>query len=751
MRETTVDERTLLASHERVVGVRCEVQNASQTWKQLTSLSGLGFADLDFFIGATWQTDIDAPTWTGTLSLASERILDALTGEKVSIASYMETSPANVDDDDNPAPLIEGMRRIRWFTTVESLDGAISTEHKVFDGYVVGIEQKDDIEVSVSDLGHRLVIAQIKDERVYEPGLLSTRLQDILNDNLGVEAPTLVVDASMSVDPVMLSSKFKVERGRVMQTIRDLAFRTVGANVRYMWVGEDMQLVLFMPPRTKAVADFTYDKNAMYPTPSWKENTDDVRNTGRHYFQKKGTRALSFTEYDVPESIAKYKERYFEFREGVGSELQDPVSSKRFLKIAIDDLAQPKAEKQYTSLYNWASDVYDLYTLVANDVQYSSNQSLATTRVSHTINVAEQTTSFDTRGNIAGFSRRWIAVEGKGSDAPSDDLTTVSLGMGGEGSMYGGELFNGKVDGCLWPYLFIGKNIKRIHIWHRENKPGNPVTLWPPTSSDMYKAVTLERPEGRIPRDGNFTFPDSPVFGPRAGQTVWRMLVPLPTTPGARGGVIIQAETFDGTFLAQERLDWVAEDGAGTTEPNAGSIVVTRIDATTVRVTGSVAGGEVGTVLVFRDGINIDQIDVTSGSFSWDDPELHSERSYKYTFCRFSNNRSGGRNTVFVDAWSTTFAFADDTPARVVLPDGSPRVKIAWSGTPVGTTHVRVLKSKDSGHYDLWNEAATVPVADLPYYDAVVYAGQYYQLEALDATGAVLDTSDPEYWSYLDR
>ena len=751
MRERTVDETTLLASRERVVGVRLEIQNVDGTWREYTNLSdeiGSAFEDLDFFIGASWENDIDAPTWTGTVTLAAERIINALTGEAVSIAPYMETSPANVDDAGDPAPAIEGMRRIRWFTTTEALDGSLSSEHKVFDGFITEIEQKDDMTLQVSDLGHELVIAQIEDERVYEPGLLEDRIQNILDDNMGVGAFPLVVDPGIA-GTVELSSKFKVERGKVMQTIRDLAFRTVGANVRYMWNGENMELRLFMPPRDKVVADFTYDKNMMYPTPSWKEKTDDVRNKGRHYFTSKTKHTVGYTEYEVPASIAKYKKRYFEFKEGVGSELNDEASSKLFLQTAINDLAQPKAEKQFTSLYNWAADVYDLYTLVANNKQYSTNQSLATTRVRHTISASEQTTQFDTRGNVAGFSRRWISVEGKGKTPPNENTLTATLGMGAEGSMYGNELWNGKVDGTMWLYLFIGAHIKRVHIWHRETVPGALVTLWPPTSSDMYKAVTLERPEGAIPRDGNFTFSGAVGDNPFAGRRVWRTIVPLPTTPDARAGVIVQCETFgEGTMGPQERLEGVATDPVGGVDPGGfASLDVVRDSPTNVHVTLTPASAG-GTVLVFRDGINIDQIDVTAGTEAeWDDPDLHANRSYKYQFVRFANNMSGVRETVLVEVLTESLVFANDTPKLEILAGGEPRVRIEWSGAPVGTTHILIRKSRDSGHYDVWQDVARVPIANAPYLDVVVVAGQFYQLQALDADGVVLDTSQPIFWA----
>jgi hypothetical protein len=749
-RTATATELSVLAdSYRRVSPVRVEIQNGSGTWKALTNLSGTGFSGLNFFKGATWTDDVDAATWTGTVTLAES--LKAASGAEISIAPDVESSPANVDDTLAYNPLIDGMRRIRWYTTTGRLGGVDASEQKAFDGYVVNYAQQSQISLRVADLGHLLVITQIEDERTYgtPAGVtLSSVIQQILDDNMGVGAYTLVVEAG-EVATAMVR-EFKQDRVKVMEAIRSLAQLTVGANVRFMWnAAGEMELRLFMPPRNKTTPDFTFSADNYEPVPSFERNTEDIRNKGRLYYKDKGKQTVVFVPGKVQESIDRYFPRYFEFREIAAKHVVNETAATTMLDKALSDMAFPKAEKKFTTLYSWRHEVHDLFTMSANGKQYTTDQPMFVTRVTHTLGGPKETRSaFELRGTVAGFYSRWKILIGPAETPVNDDVDTVSLGMGGEGSMYGGELFNGIVDGCVWPYLFLGLNIKRVHIWHRETPPGATVTLWPPTGSDMYKAVTIDRPEGRIPREGNYTFPDLPIHGPRAGKRVWRILVPLPTTPDSTAGVIIQAETFEGKFGAQERLEAVATD-VGTDPGSLSTLDVTRINATTVRVTGSGAG--TNAVLILRDGINIDQITPVAGSFTWDDEELHAERSYKYEVFLLSNATSGERTTVFIDPWAPDLAFADDTPSYAVLAGGESRVKIAWSGTPVGTTHVRVLKSRDSGHYDPWTVATTVAVAAQPWYDVVVYAGQFYQLQALDGPdGNVLDTSDPAYWSFRD-
>lgn len=743
MRPRIANENTLLNTFGRAVTARVEIQNASGTWKNYSNLTRSGFfSNLDFVRSLQWGTDIDAPTWTGKVTLAASRIL--ADGSEVSISPYMEMSPANVDDGGAPASAITGMRRIRWYTTMSQLDASFSSEHKVFDGYVTKIRHSNDLELTVSDLGHLLVITQIKDERIYEKGvLLGEALQAILDNTMGVGVIPLTVDPALAA--VELSSEFKQDRVKVMEAIRNLAFKTVGANVRYLWSGEEMVLTAFMPPRTKTVPDFSYDKQQMFANVDFVEETEDVRNSGRLYYQDADKKAVVFVEYTVPASITKYKERYFEFKEPAVSEINTEVEAKAYLKTAIDDLAQPKAEKKYDAPYNWASDVYDLYTLVANNIHYSTSQLQAVSSVNHNISRAIAKTTFGTRGNIAGFSHKWIAVEGGGPVADNNNRLVVGDGMTPEGSMYGGELFNGEPDGCMWLHLKIGKNIRRVHVWARQTSPSELVVLWPPTSSDMYKAVTLDRPEGRIPREGNFTYGP----GPYEGRTVWSIIVPIPTIPGQTRTVIVQGEDYSGNFGPQSRYQAVAADSPGSLEVTGfTSISITRPSATTIRVSYTPVD-PVGTALFFRDGIMIDyHSDVlTAGApVVWNDEELHADKQYKMQVMRLSNGRSSARTIALIPAWTTSLVFANGTPA-LYESGGQLRVRIEAGGLPVGTTHIRVEKSRDSGHYDPWTVATTLPVASFPFYDVVVIAGQGYRLVALNSSGAVLDTSQPVYWT----
>lgn len=748
MRERTADENTVLASRERIVTGYVEIQNASGTWKNYAALTRDGFfSDLDFFVGAEWGTDIDAPTWTGQITLAPSLVTNVATGESVSISPYIEDSPANVDDLGAHAPAVEGMRRVRVFATTSLLDGTLASTKKVFDGYVVEVEHGAELVLTVSDLGHRLVIAQIEDERVYKKGvLLETAIQQMIDHALGAETVPLVVDPGIA-GLVELSSDFKQDRVRLMEAIRTLAFKTVGANVRYMWnAAGEMELRLFMPPRVKSVADFTFDKNLMEPNVGFREKTDDVRNAGRLYYQDSDKKAVVFVPLEVQGSIDKYKRRYFEFREDAVSEINTRDEALAFLTDAISDLSTPKAEKQYTSPFNWASDVWDLYTLTANEIHYSTDQQFATTRVANTLGAGVATTRYDVRGTLAGYVRRWIAVEGEGPRPPNEDTLLAADAANGEATMYGGELFAGKegpvTNGCVWLYLKIGASIRRVHIWARQNSPDNAVVLWPPTSSLMYKAVTIERPEGRIPREGNFTYGP----GPLEGRTVWSIVVPIPTNENHTRTLIVQAEDFDGNFGAQQRFSVVAEDFAAPEPGELTDISITRIDATTVRVAYTPATA--GATLFFRDGIMIDSQQDPPGATpqEWLDEELHPDKQYKYQVVRIDSGRSGPRTIVFVPAWTTTLAFANATPAYDET-SGAPRVRIEVSGAPVGTVSVRVEKSRDVGHYEPWTEAITLPIASFPFYDVVVVAGQGYRLVALDVNGDVLDTSQPAYWT----
>lgn len=755
-RTSTTLEKTVLGERSRLISpVRVEVMDTALAWQPLHNLTIGAGSGLNFFKQATWGTNVDAPTWTGTVQLA-ESIRKA--GVEYSIAPDVLTSPIN-----SPDPLLDGMRRIRWFGTTKRLDGTAGTEHKQFDGYIVDLEQQDGIALTVSDLGHLLVQTQIEDTRVYgsDAGeLIQTVIQQILDDNMGVGVVTLVVDASITSVPATKVKKFAQDRVRVMEAIRGLALNTIGACVRYMWNGEDMELRLFMPPRAKVTADFTFTADNYEPKPKWARKTDDVRNVGRLYFQDTNNKTVAFVEASVPASVTRYGRRYFEFREIATKNIDSTPEGQRMIDAAVADLAFPKAEKAFTTQFAWPFEPWDLFTMTANGRQYTTDQPQYVTAVTHTLGTAGATrSSFDTRGTIAGFFNNWLVQEGKGATPPDDDSLFVQSGYFGEGTMYGGELFSeiggiGEPNGCIWVFCFVGKDIRRIHGWARNNAPGTLVPDWPPTSANMYKAFTIERPEGDRAL-GNFVWPGGaePMEGdPYVGINFWRTIIPVPTgrnNDGTIRTIIIMPETWDGSFGEEVRISAAAIDDANPDPGGFTSLTVTRIDPTTVRVVASTAPDSPGSgIFIFRDGVNIDSFNQPGGSggpFTWDDTGLKAQKQYRYSIFRIRNAHSGERTQFTIDPWGTAFSFAAGTPTLSMAFPG-PRVVIDVAGVPAGTDKIEVQKSKDSGQYDPWTTAARLNVSDFPFLDAVAKAGQYYKLVAFDTGNVVVGSTLPVFW-----
>ena len=745
MRTLTTAERTILQSDERDIATRVQVQDAVGAWRTLGALSGTGFTNLDYVIGLDWGRSIDDPTWTGTVTLASSAT--AASGAEVSISPYMESSPANAG-----GPLLEGMRRIRWYTTTGSLAGGDGTEHKVFDGYIVEVNHdKDEIQLQVSDLGHLLVITQIEAERPYgpEPGgpdyFLEDAVQAILDDNFGAGVIPLVVDASITgADSVKLTSKFKVERIKVMEAIQNLVQNTVGAVCRYIWNGEEMELRLFLPPRNTEPLDeddslFSYPGNRLDVAAGFRVRTEDIRNVGTIRWKDATKKAVCSLTLTVPESVALYKRRYFELTE-VGQINSEP-QARRLLTNLINDLAQPKAEGSYQTDYNWAADVYDTYTFVANGVQFTSDQLHAVTKVSHSLAAGRADTNLETRGNVAGYSRQWIRVEGPGEEPSDRDDINVTVNAYAEGSMYGNELFNGKVDGCIWVVLRWGISVRRVHIWARQTKAGVTPALWPLTSSDNYKAITLDRPEGATPR-GNWVRESD-------GKIVWQHQLPIATNPGDQRTFIIQAEGDNGTKSKQVRLGPItASDPApGMEAPPLASWSVARVDATTIRYTWTASVSGTHQVIIMRDRIGIDMVTrTTPGPHTYDDKEVHADRSYECAVISWFTPCSGPREIAFIQPWEETIKFG--TPPDLVYVDGEPKVRIyAPIDVPESTTIIRLQKSVDSGQTEDWTTITEIEVDDFPYLDAIVMTGQFYRYQAVDDTGETLDTSQPMYWT----
>jgi len=756
-RARTSGEDVILAAKDRVIApVRLQIRDSSLTWRTITNLSGTGFSGLNFLKSCSCSDDVDAATWTGVVNLAAS--IKTSPSTRISIAPDVTASPIN-----SPDPLIDGMRRIRWYDTTGRI-GVAGTEHLMFDGYIVDFDQQgNDLALQVADLGHDLVVAQIADKRVYgsDTGvLIQDVIQQILDDNMGTGAYTLVVDSAIVSAGVMVR-KFEQDRVHVMDAIRSLAQNTIGANCRFMWNDSDaMELRLFMPPRSKTTADFTFNADNYERNPRWRRNTSDIRNFGRLYYadRNKGN-AVVFVESFVDASITRYKPRYFEFVEDAVKNIDTQVEAQDMLDKAIADLSTPKAEKSFTTQLAWPFQIHDLFTMVANGDQYDVDQPQYVTKLTHNWGDAKSTrTAFETRGTVAGFYNNWLIQHGRGPRPPETDSLALVLGAAQEGTMYGDELFSdiggiGQTNGCIWPFLFVGSGIRRIHVWGRQNAPGTLVPDWPPVSADIYKACTIERPEGKVPR-GNFVWPGdaTPVStDPYNGISFWRTVIPIPTgieNDGTIRTLIIKAETWDGTFGEEQRVTGTAIDGSGSDPTGFTSLTVNRIDATTVEIVATPADTSASSIFIFRDGVNIDQIEQDAGDggpFTWQDPELKPEKEYRYSVFRFDNGHSGPRTQITISPWGTAFGFATGTPT-LDFSFGGPKVLIDITGVPTGTTQVEVQKSKDNGQYDQWTVATRMDVADFPFKDVVAKAGQYYRLVAYDSGGAILDTCPSFFW-----
>lgn len=307
--------------------------------------------------------------------------------------------------------------------------------------------------------------------------------------------------------------------------------------------------------------------------------------------------------------------------------------------------------------------------------------------------------------------------------------------------MYGGELFNGLVDGCIWLLIYWGFTMKRLHIWARNNDATALVLQWPPPSSEIYKAVTLDRPDGNQPLQGNYVRPVD-------GRLVWEMMVPIPTTPGIKRTFIIQTEAPDGTLGPFTKTGpFTAVDPMSTAEPgNVLGASVTRPDATTIHLEWSRdVPFTPGYFAIMQDNICIQRLQTAGGGpFTLDIEDLNPDTAYRIGIVPFNAGITGGRYIADVPAWTTGFTFPD--PDFITV-SGAPRVRLQVpSGTPVGTTLIRIQKSRDALK-DRWTTVTKIATGDFPYYDAVVMAGAFYRYQALDSGGAILDTTLTKYWS----
>lgn len=483
-RTVSAPERTLLAGnckfHRKV-----EVQNGSGTWKELTNLSSV-----DWVNSVRISENIDTRVMEATI------VVKARVGA-LSLNPLMASSTLNRNDLAAYSPLLNPGRGLRVWESVTALGAGPGTYHKVFEGILDEPDATDDgekITLNARDLGRWLINkVRIDDRVIYSDAAgqpVEDIIQQILNDELGAQAPTVVLPAG---SPGWNIREFRPGRLPVMDVVTALSDQ-IGWDQRYRWpaVGDTLEWHLYPVDRAKTVADWTLPPTEYLRVRSLKFSDNDIRNVIRVYFKDRlDGGAINYAEARDNASIGAFGgiERYMEVREDAASNIDTMVEAQAMADAILSDLSTPMADFSITSFHLWFAQLGDLVAFPQNSVHYDSDQKFGIVSITRTWEAGKAQIEILTRGKISGQYLAWLKKHGKGrfdEDNVARPIFEIPIGEDSEGGGVSG-------DGAVWMDARFDKNTKEIRAYAEESE--DQYTLVPDIS-EITKAWGLVRQEG---------------------------------------------------------------------------------------------------------------------------------------------------------------------------------------------------------------------------------------------------------------
>lgn len=236
------------------------------------------------------------------------------------------------------------------------------------------------------------------------------------------------------VSPGWAINVFQVPRENVWGELQNLA-QQVGWDLRWKWSNADSQfrLTLYDPNRTKTTPDnvFTFDTVRGYD--SLGSAVDNIRNAiGIVYSDATDLdtagrpKRKKLTRTDAA-SITAFGRRYMEVGEGSASNIDSTAEAQAMADAILSDLALPVADLSVSCRFFPWVELTDLYGFPPDGRRFTSQQNLAVTGYSHTIEGGDFSTRLDVRGKPSTGFVRWAGVAT--TTNPIDNHRLQNLGV----------------------------------------------------------------------------------------------------------------------------------------------------------------------------------------------------------------------------------------------------------------------------------------------------------------------------------
>jgi hypothetical protein len=229
-------------------------------------------------------------------------------------------------------------------------------------------------------------------------------IQNILDDNFA-NPPTLNVPDS----PLWDIRQFQQQREPALDGIVRLAAQ-IGWDLRQRWDTDRFKLTLYEPTRVDPDVDHTFSPPEYGKPQKLGVNVATIRNSWKVIIKDRtdlnpdGTpKRKEFVAEDAV-SIARYggpdgDPLYAEIQESETGNIDTETEAARELAAALSDCAEPTAELSVPIMggFPWV-ELNDFYTFEADDLRFSTDQSLAVTSWDHVFEGGKLSTKLELRG-----------------------------------------------------------------------------------------------------------------------------------------------------------------------------------------------------------------------------------------------------------------------------------------------------------------------------------------------------------------
>lgn len=394
MRAVTAQENAVLnAPDGHSVAVRVWVWDGT-AYQDVTTLEGR-----DWLVSVEWDTSVNEGCDQATVTLRRRL-------EDYSLNPLVANKLTGV--------LALGRPFFIEAATLPLGDPAVEADYReVFRGEVETLAlDKDPLVFTGRDMAGKLLRAYIETEREYGSTggvAVETIIQSILTDNstgvtLYVPTPTGVV-----------FNIFPQKKVPVLTAVRELALK-IGWDLRYQWDDSTsaFRFTLIQPDRTASASEWTFQPHKVKVVTKLAQTLFDVRNAIRLYYYDRSTldasgkATLSSVTAEDATSISTYGRQYMQLAEDEDSPIGSSAKAQSMANAARDDLKDPLLDLGVDVGFHYAVQLGDLLTFAADELHFTSNQTLAVVSAAHRIDARGHRTSLSLRGKPVGANAEWL-------------------------------------------------------------------------------------------------------------------------------------------------------------------------------------------------------------------------------------------------------------------------------------------------------------------------------------------------------